>query len=898
MAKTRLQPLDLGAPAPAAGLEPAPFAESAGLPPAARVASTTTPALVERSAPVSEPSAAVWPAAIAAAVLWTIAVLVLTLGLADGQFDGVTTTEAVTAALLALGPAALILFCAAVLHQASRLAAYNARAAQDRERLLSPALLAAAQAGGALETVRSEIEAATQAAQGARSAMGSLAEFLSEESRAVNAASEEALRSARAFADRVAGERDQLTAVGRRLDDQAAAVTEAVTRQARMVSEAAELAQTQIRDAELSLSARAADLAAAAGEATDAARAAGGDLSRQTQRLETAARDLAEHVRATETGLTTQRTALAELGQALSGEQEAFAARAESQRQQLAEALGHARGGAQEIGEVSAASGQALQALVAAVAAQIADASEAVRLERERLEVRARDALSQLGDAAEAERRRLESGVHGTLEMLAGSAEQAGRAAAAQAEAARSRVEQLSEAAFMAGRQADDAFESRLSAARRMIDESATLVDEAGGRSQESLQAGLAAAREAVAEIDRVLAEVDARSAKLPAIAQQQAEAVRQAVEQGVEELQGAARRAAAETEAIESQLQERVRRNYQTLSEAVRLMGVLAAPPDAAPSPAPIPEPIAEPPPAVHPVLEETVIEAEAEAFGAEPGPVIEEPQEVDLAIIAVQRDAADDAEAEPADAALFEPSEEPVTTPEPPETTAYGLSVADAGLRPRLRYFDDEGVPEDDGLGPAVMALRTSARSPAATNDADEALFEPVTDDTALDAAGVEPGPEIAEGADEALFEPETPRADEPSASTLLETASGDDALDDEEALADRLATELLHMSVDPERLLPRARVEEISRQVHAGEREAARGVVLRLAPAAVRRLSRRLATDPALRADSARFVQRYAELLGDASRKDGAGYMTATLMASEAGRVWLLFDAAREA
>ncbi len=852
MAKTRLQPLDLGAPAPAAGLEPAPFAESAGLPPAARVASTTTPALVERSAPVSEPSAAVWPAAIAAAVLWTIAVLVLTLGLADGQFDGVTTTEAVTAALLALGPATLILFCAAVLHQASRLAAYNARAAQDRERLLSPALLAAAQAGGALETVRSEIEAATQAAQGARSAMGSLAEFLSEESRAVNAASEEALRSARAFADRVAGERDQLTAVGRRLDDQAAAVTEAVTRQARMVSEAAELAQTQIRDAELSLSARAADLAAAAGEATDAARAAGGDLSRQTQRLETAARDLAEHVRATETGLTTQRTALAELGQALSGEQEAFAARAESQRQQLAEALGHARGGAQEIGEVSAASGQALQALVAAVAAQMADASEAVRLERERLEVRARDALSQLGDAAEAERRRLESGVHGTLEMLAGSAEQAGRAAAAQAEAARSRVEQLSEAAFMAGRQADDAFESRLSAARRMIDESATLVDEAGGRSQESLQAGLAAARDAVAEIDRVLAEVDARSAQLPAVAQQQAEAVRRAVEQGVEELQGAARRAAAETEAIDAQFQERVRRNYQTLSEAVRLMGVVAAPhavtrpvveATVAPEPARPAEPAA---------VEELAVEPLHEA-AQEPAPAQEEPEPELVEPIAP----AEVVDERSPDEALFEPPAEEAASVAPSGAPAYGLSVAEAGLRPRLRYFDEEGVPEDDGLGHAVMALTPSTRAPAAAGEADEALFEPVAEDPPPVVAAPEPEPGIADEPDEALFEPEPPRADEPSASTLLETASGDDALDDEEALADRLATELLHMSVDPERLLPRARVEEIARQVHAGEREAARGVVLRLAPAAVRRLSRRLATDPALRADSGRFV-----------------------------------------
>ncbi|NWE54575.1 hypothetical protein HX774_19455, partial [Brevundimonas sp. P7753] len=47
--------------------------------------------------------------------------------------------------------------------------------------------------------------------------------------------------------------------------------------------------------------------------------------------------------------------------------------------------------------------------------------------------------------------------------------------------------------------------------------------------------------------------------------------------EDGLAALSAASRRAADETEALESGFQERVRRNYEMLTEAVRVMGVVS---------------------------------------------------------------------------------------------------------------------------------------------------------------------------------------------------------------------------------------------------------------------------------------------------------------------------------
>ena len=77
--------------------------------------------------------------------------------------------------------------------------------------------------------------------------------------------------------------------------------------------------------------------------------------------------------------------------------------------------------------------------------------------------------------------------------------------------------------------------------------------------------------------------------------------------------------------------------------------------------------------------------------------------------------------------------------------------------------------------------------------------------------------------------------------------------------------------------------------------GDSDGARQVVRRVAPAAVRRISRRILTERGLRAQAEQFVERYEHLLADAARRDQGGYMSISLLASESGRAFLLIDAA---
>ena len=72
-------------------------------------------------------------------------------------------------------------------------------------------------------------------------------------------------------------------------------------------------------------------------------------------------------------------------------------------------------------------------------------------------------------------------------------------------------------------------------------------------------------------------------------------------------------------------------------------------------------------------------------------------------------------------------------------------------------------------------------------------------------------------------------------------------------------------------------------------------AREVVKRLAPAATRRIGRRLASDEAVRRQARVYVRRYQTLVDDAVVRDPEGFLMATLLGDEAGRLFLLLDAA---
>ena len=109
------------------------------------------------------------------------------------------------------------------------------------------------------------------------------------------------------------------------------------------------------------------------------------------------------------------------------------------------------------------------------------------------------------------------------------------------------------------------------------------------------------------------------------------------------------------------------------------------------------------------------------------------------------------------------------------------------------------------------------------------------------------------------------------------------------------EKLAAEITAMGIDPHALLPRGRVDEIAAALQTRDASGAREVVKRLAPAAIRRLVRRLFSDATLKANTERFLKRYAGMIEEAAGQDREGFLLAALLSSDAGRAYLLLDAA---
>jgi hypothetical protein len=780
-----------------------------------------------------EPRAApIYIGAVIVSCLWALAPIMFALGyrrdVAPFQSDGFALG---VLALMALGPVALVWLSAFLLHQGVRLAAQARQTQSLADSLVQPAALAARGVGSAVENVRSEIEQATAAAAHARDELLSLRSLLAEESERLVSAAAGSSRTAVELTQGLGAEREKMDELAQKLGSQAGGVVDAISQHARMVAEASDLAETQIREAEAALAARAADLAAAAGEASDTARTAGEDLARQVARLETASLGVGDQVRVLEEGLTEQRAALVATAHGMRADHEAFSTEAESQKAQLVELLAHARGGAGELNETAASTAEALRQLIdqsseqlramAETAAQERDlfgaaateslnaASENALHQREAVERQAREAVEALSAAAnqalqaiseigERQREAMQGQTREAVDALSTSAAEARRAAEEHGRTVRDRIDQLREAGFTAGQQADAVFDARLGQARAMIEQSAQMVEDAGARSSARLSEGVEAARTTIAELERLLADIDSRVASLPQAAQNQAQVVRDSVERGIGELLEAARRTADETQAIDAAFQDRVRRNYEMLSEAVRLMGVVAGAAGVSPR---------QPPPRPAP-------------------PSVQAPPEAPAASAAAH-------ETDPA-------------------------AGAPAGLRPRLRL------------------------TPTATDEEFKTVFD--------SAGGREPPPQPA------TSPPASAGGESWTWKELLSSMDEGmgDGLGDDKSLADTLLAEIGIMGIDAGALLPRMRIDQIAAAMQAGEPAAGREIVRRLAPAAVRRLSRRMMADRGFRAQVDRYVRRYAAMVAE-TQGEGQSFVIGALLGSDQGRAYLLFDAA---
>jgi hypothetical protein len=772
-----------------------------------------------------EPSG--WPVyltALVVSVLWACAPIAFAWGYrrSIAPFD-YEPFAVLVFAMLAIGPAALVWLLAYMVRQGQKLAAEARRAKALADELVTPAMAAGVQAADMVQAVRDEIVRASAAAQEATDTMVVLRQALAGDSEQLAAAAANAARTARSLTETLGRERSELSGLAQTLDAQSAAVADAIARQAKMVGEASDLAEAQLREAEASLAARAADLAAAAGETSDAARAAAEDLTRHIARLENAGLGVTEQIGAVEKGLSEQRAGLMDLSHAMRSDQESFAAQAETLAAQLSEFVGQARLSAAEMGDRAVKGGEALRQLMGQASEQFRELAETAKAERDEFGQSTLHSVEAVASAAAAERQRLEEQTRTTIAAMTSAAEETRQAAARHAESARDQVDQLSEAAFTAGQQANKVFEARLAEARALIEQSAAMVEQAGAATIRRLDEGAQAARTTLGELTALLADIEERTAKLPQAARGQAEEVRLAVAESIDELMDHARRTADETQAIDEAFQERVRRNYEMLSDAVRMMGAVATTTAAPP-----------------PLLRERPARASLRA--------------------AIDKTAAPPPSEE---AQGSEPASEPQAEP-----------VLDD-----LDPVDDIALELSDPIPPPPEPEATTPRArlrltPTATDAEFNSVFE--------QAGGRRPDETDADGG-------------WTWKDLLSSLEDGEEAEVVQRPLEEVLSAEIGAMGIDPTALLPRSRIQDVTAALQARDGDQARQIVRRLAPAASRRLARKLFTDEALKRQVHGYLHRYQGLIEEAVERDPGGQLAETLLNSEAGRTYLLFDAA---
>jgi hypothetical protein len=778
-------------PVEASGVVTPAFAASADAPPAVVGSAATGKAVIDPAANTPAPASAArapkaeiggaarhaYGLAGLASAMWVGGIAALAayeVGVAGGTPDPLRIA---IYALIALAPVGLAFLLANAVRQGAGLAAETRRARGLAEALVAPTALAAQETGQVLQTLRADIDQASLAAERARSDMALLRQALAEETQRLNDAAEIAGRTALKLTESLTRERDEMQALGLHLDTQSGNVLDAVERQSRMIVDASDLAQTQLREAEAALAARAADMAAAAGEAQDAARLAADDLARQTLRLENAGSGVAEQIKSVEEGLGQQRAALVTAAYALRTDQEDFSAQVESQRAQLIGQLDASRAAATTLDETSGRATEGLKDLVEAASDQFRALVDMSQREADSFDAATKLALDRFEAVAAEARDALVEETRRSLAAMQATAEEARGQAVDAANQAQLRADRLGETLFDAARKADEAAEARIDSARRIVNQTADLVDAAGESAIERLEKTMDRMTQALAEIESTVGRMDERSTRLPEEARARAAEVQATVEQGLAALSAASRKAAEDTEALDLAFQDRVRRNYDMLTEAVRLMGVVSG--DSSP--------MRRRDPNLPPL---TVVE------------------------------------------------DRPARSPEPPAETP--------PLRGRLRLEPTDSF----DIRPAPPA-RPTRQEPMDWHD----------------LAGTDEGP-----------------TDAPSRDNV--------AAAEADAMADRITAAIRRMGVDPNALLPRSRVEEAADALAGRESERARQIVRRVAPAAVRSVSRRVLSDTDLREDCERYVRAYSRVI-DGQGRDRNAVMSA--LATDAGRAFLLLDAA---
>lgn len=706
----------------------------------------------------------IWLSAVAVASLWALAPIAFAVGYRTGVAPLQNDLFALCVfALLAIGPAALVFFAAYLIRQGQKLG-HEARTARSMaEEMVSPALIAAARAGDITMVVREEIQRTTQAAEEARETLLAMRDAIAFETEKLAGTTAQSVRTTQELAATLARERSEMSGLSQVLDGQATRVTDAISQQAKMVADATSVAETQIREAETGLAARAADLAAAASAASNATRTAGEDLNRHIVRLETAGAAVAQQVESVEAGLGEHRVSLVALSQSLRSDQEAIADATSGHAARLEAFIAAAKHTVDVLGREASSGGEAVNRMLADAAAQLGDLVETARAERQEFGQSTLHSLEAVSQAATDQRQRLESDTRAAIEALEAAAAATQEATIAQARHVREQVEQLSEAAFSAGQKANLVFEARLEEARALVSESSKMVAQTGDATAASLETSAVSARATVEQLAGMLDDLEARAKRLPDLALEQMERVRETVVRNLDELQ----------------------------AKAQRLV------------------------------------------------PIVDQAEILPSAKVAAGTEDEDD---------TLELSSPALASPVSGTELAARL-----GLRSRIRL------------------------TPIASDQEFSAVFEAAT--------GKSSAPHDS---DEAIDDGESWTWTDLLAS--LDGASGDG-----ERLEETLAGDLAAMGVDAPALLPQSRIEEVAATLQAGNLDGARELVRALAPAATRRIARRMFTDDEVRRRTELHLRRYKTLTAEAISRDGSAGQLADLLASVGGRIYLLLDTA---
>ncbi len=772
-----------------------------------------------------------WGGVTVVSLFWALGLIAFVIGAqSDLSAFRVEPFRIVVLAFLALFPIGLIFAGAFALRVAAALSRQAQRTAALADAMLAPAAQATVQASDLVESLRSQVDHAVRAVRLAHNDLSELAQRLKAETDRIADATQIARGATQTVTRALEAERVSIGNVSERLNLQATGILESVDRQARMVADASDLAQTQLREAEASLSATTAEVLAIVHDVNETTRTATTDLDRQTQRLETAGAGVVDQIRSVEDNLGQQRAALVSAALSLRADQEDFAVHIENQRAQLTEALAITRVATVDLGETSARGVDVLRDIVISAQENFRAVGQASENERTAFETRIHATLSNISMMAADARDDLIEETRRALEQLNAAATDARKAADLAAQTAQQRVDRLNETIFEASKKADEVFDSRFAAARRLIEDSAGLIIEAGDQTADKLDQSFAHTRQTIAEVHVALNELTQSANHLPAMAQEQLHDIRRSVEDGLLAMTAAAKKAALETEAVDQAFQERVRRNYDMLTEAVRLMGVISG--DSPLSSVPMDAPIRD--------------------YGRPAQPINTQPRQ------------------QPAPQASYSPP--PMAAPPLRPATP---SASSSAQRLRLSSAETRSSP---GPQPSSQSF-AQPRQP-------------------LPQASPQPSPQSAAsrapdggwswrellGGMEGREAPTTPSsAPQPPPDR------------DFDALDAVMIGEVNAMGVDAAALLSRTRIEETISAIMAENNEGARQVVRRVAPAAIRRLGRRLAQDHGLRQQANEFVSFYDQQLNIALMSKDVSRSLQEVLANDTGRAYLLLDAA---